>query len=361
MDTEAKVVSKVRESTPADKESIFKLREAVYGEPFDEDAYHWKFEKHSGIPAKIYVADVDGAVVGLRSFIVERLKIHEKEWLAGLGVDIMVHPDFRRYGIASQVANEAFVDIERAGIPILVGFPNEDAFKVYTRRRSSWRHVCSVPLLVKPLNIDRILRNHVKNSLARALLKAPAQLLSSIFLGGKEHRARGFTLAKADGFDERFDALWEEARQQYDILLVRDRTFLQWRFQERPDADCVVFVAERDGKLLGYTVLREDRMFDLNLGFILDLFAVNPDVASALVSKAREYFKELGADAIGCMMLQHTPYFKVLRRAGFVIAPKRLIHKEFYFGVQVKPSEMPDEIINRRESWFITFADVDVV
>lgn len=250
METEAKVESKVRESTAADKQSIFKLREAVYGEPFDEEAYHWKFEKHSGVPAKIYVAEVDGEIVGLRSFIVERLKIHEKEWLAGLGVDIMVHPDFRRYGIASQVANEAFVDMEEAGMPILVGFPNEAAFKVYSRRRSNWRHVCSVPLLIKPLNFEAILGNYIKNSLARAVVKVPTQILWSIFFRGRSHQTRDYTLARVDGFDERFDVLWEDVRDQYGILLTRDRAFLHWRFQEKPNVDCVVFVAERDGKLL---------------------------------------------------------------------------------------------------------------
>ncbi len=357
METQAMVQSTVRETTPEDKGDIFKLREAVYGEPFNDEEWRWKFEKHS----KIYVAEVNGSVVGLRAFIVERLKILDKVWLAGLGVDIMVHPDFRRYGIASQVANEAFVEMERAGIPILVGFPNEAAFQAYSRRRSDWRHVCSVPMLVRPLNFDGILGKYVRNPLLRALVKVLTQVFWGIFFHGKVHRAQGFTVSQAEGFDERFDALWEEARQQYQVMLVRDRAFLQWRFKERPRAEYVVLVAERDGKLLGYVVLREAQMFGLNLGFILDILTANQNVAAALVSEAREYFKKRRVDAIGCLMLEHAEYFKVLRKAGFVIAPKRAIHKEFYFGVQVKPSTLAHEIINSRERWYITFADVDVV
>lgn len=358
-EAQTSVVSTVRESTASDKGGIFKLREAVYGKPFDQEEWHWKFEKHSGIPAKLYVAETDDSIVGLRAFIVERLKVHEKVWLAGMGVDIMVHPEFRRYGIASQVANEASKAMEAADILILTGFPNEAAFKVYTRRRSNWRHVCSIPLLVKPLNFDAILGKYVKNSLLRWSLRVPLQFMWSVFFGGKTRKAQDFTVNRGDAFDERFDQLWESVNKKHEILLVRDRAFLDWRFKEKPDVACVVCTAERDGKLLGYAVLWEGQMFDLKVGFILDILSEDPITTAALISDAVDYFKGRGVEAAGCLMLKHTPYFKELRRAGFVVAPKRAIHKEFYFGVQVKPSIIPDEVMNKRESWYLTFADLD--
>ena len=354
------VQATVRESRLADKEGIFKLREAVYQEPFDAEEYHWKFEKNSGIPSRIYVAEIDGYIVGLRAFIIERIKILEREWHTGLGVDIMVHPDFRRYGIASQVANGAFEEMESAGSPILVGFPNEAAFKVYSRRRSNWRHVCSIPMLVKPLDFDGILRKYIKNSLIRALAKVPVGVSWALLFRGKAESALDLTVKRVHGFDERFDTLWDEVRHQFPILLVRDKAFLRWRFSEKPGTEYVTFVAEQRGQLVGYIVVRGDQMMGLRVGFILDMLTTNHKVASALLSEAIQHFKGEGEDAIGCLMLQHTPYFKVLRKAGFVVAPKRLMHKEFYFGVQVKPSVLADETINKRSNWYLTFADTDL-
>ena len=359
METQSHLQSLVRESTAADRDAIFALRVAVYGTPFDEKEWHWKFEQHSGNPAKVYVAEADGTIVGLRAFVVERLKVFDRGWLTGLGVDIMVHPDYRRYGVATQVANEAAADMEGAGIPILVGFPNEAAFKVYTRRRSNWRHVCSIPFLVKPLNFDSILAKYIKGRLLRAMVKAPAQLAWNTIFRGKARKAQGFEVRWSDDFDERFDDLWEEVREQQGILLVRDRAFLNWRFREKPDTPCSVLVAEREGELLGYIVLWEGRMFDLKVGFILDMLTVNDTVAEALVSQGIQYFKKRGVDAAGCLMLPHTSYFKILRRAGFAVAPRVLLHKEFYFGVQVSPTLLANEIVDRPENWFLTFADLD--
>ena len=358
-EAQTSVQLRVRESTAADKDGIFKLREAVYGKPFDAEEWHWKFERSPVTPAKIYVAEANGTIVGLRAFIVEQLKVHEKVWLAGLGVDIMVHPDFRRYGIASQVADEASKGMEEAGIPILTGFPNEAAFKVYTRRRSNWRHVCSIPLLVKPLNFDSILGKYIKTTALRSAFKVPAQLLWSALFRGKVAGPGQYNVTRVEGFDERFDVLWEEVGQQHGILLVRDRAFLEWRFREKPDVECVVYTAEVAGSLKGYVVLCEGQMFDLKVGLILDILAENQSAADALVSETVDHFRGGRVDAVGCLMLNHTQYFNVLRRAGFVVAPKWAIHKEFYFGVQVKSSIVPDNEINKRENWHLTFADLD--
>ena len=104
------------------------------------------------------------------------------------------------------------------------------------------------------------------------------------------------------------------------------------------------------------------RLVLLPILFFLSFLTVNQNnnVATSLVLEAIKFFKECGEDAVACLMLKHAPYFKTLKRAGFVIAPKRVIQREFYFGVQLKPSIVPDEIINRQENWFITFADTDL-
>ena len=143
------------------------------------------------------------------------------------------------------------------------------------------------------------------------------------------------------------------------IALVRDREFLRWRFVEKPDGADTIYIAERDRTLVGYVALRTAEMFGLRAGFILDMLAVDDDASETLVSKAVGHFRGLAVEAAGCLMLRHTPYFKAFRKAGFVVAPKRAIHKEFYFGATVNSPDLPDEVVNRRENWYLTFADLD--
>ncbi len=358
-DTGGRPESRVRESTLQDRDAIFRLREAVYGIPFDEAEWHWKFEQHSGHPAKVFVAESEGSIVGLRPFIVERLKVLNCSWLTGLGVDIMVHPDYRRHGIASQVANEAAALMDAAGIPILTGFPNEAAFKVYVRRRSNWRHICSIPMMVKLLSFNAIVGKYLKPPALRWPLAMVASLLWGLLFRDRTRAHPDVSVSAVEDFDERFDALWEDVSQLHPIALVRDREFLRWRFVEKPDGADTIYIAERDRTLVGYVALRTAEMFGLRAGFILDMLAVDDDASETLVSKAVGHFRGLAVEAAGCLMLRHTPYFKAFRKAGFVVAPKRAIHKEFYFGATVNSPDLPDEVVNRRENWYLTFADLD--
>ena len=192
MEPQGSIQPRLREVRPTDRQEIFEIREAVFGQPFEEE-WRWKFETDSGSPAKVYVAEVNGSVVGLRPIIFERLKILDEVWLAGRAVDFMVSPNFRRYGIASQMANETFAEMERSGISIMLGLPNESGFKVYSEKLSYWRHVCSIPFLVKPLNLKRIVQSSIKNPLLRALVTVSGRVALGTFFNGKVHKAQGFS------------------------------------------------------------------------------------------------------------------------------------------------------------------------
>jgi GNAT superfamily N-acetyltransferase len=351
----------IREYRTEDRKGIFALKEAVDGVPFDEQLWNWKFEKGPIGPAKIYVADYDGMIVGLRAFIIEGLKVMDQSWKTGLGVDILVHPDFRRYGIASKMSEEAYNLMNEEGIYVMVGFPNEAAYQVYRRRRPYWRHVCSPPLLAKPLSIDGLFDKYVGNPLLRKLGKPPTKVAAELLLRQRLHKSGDAFIKRIYSFDSRFDDFWEAASAGYNLGLIRDRRFLNWRFVDKPGEEYFVLAAEHGGKILGYAVLKNAEMFNLTLGLIVDILTLAPNnVIDCLISRAIEHFREQNVDAVGCLMLKHSVYSKALRRAGFVQVPKALSHKEFYFGVQVKPSVLADEIVNNPTNWLITWGDTDI-
>jgi len=175
------------------------------------------------------------------------------------------------------------------------------------------------------------------------------------------HKSGDALIKRIYSFDSRFDDFWQEASAGYNLGLIRDRRFLNWRFVDKPGEEYFVLAAEHGGKILGYAVLKNAEMFNLTLGLIVDILTLAPNnVIDCLISRAIEHFREQNVDAVGCLMLKHSVYSKALRRAGFVQVPKALSHKEFYFGVQVKPSVLADEIVNNPTNWLITWGDTDI-
>lgn len=350
----------IREYQPKDKAAIFALKTAVDGRPFSEELWQWKFETGPVRPAQIFVVDGQNGIAGLRIFIIERLKVMDKTMTAGLGVEVMVHPDYRRFRIASLMAAEGFESMLKKGVPILLGFPNEAAYKVYSKTRPNWGPVCVIPLSVKPLNFDKIIGQYTGSRFARRIAGTVAKLGWSIVARERRSGPATLDIQQIESFDARFDVLWRETCYTYEIGLVRDSAFLNWRFANHP-RNYTIFAAASGDKICGYMVLKNDEMFNLRLGLIVDTLTL-PDetVAAALITRAVDHFRKQNVDAIGCLMLKHAPYFKTLRKAGFLAIPTRFSPKRFFFGVQMQPGVASREQVYDCRRWYLTFADIDI-
>jgi len=81
-------------------------------------------------------------------------------------------------------------------------------------------------------------------------------------------------------FDDDFDTLWGDCAKDYDVAIVRTRTYLNWRYLQRPDWEYFPFGFYDDGKLRGYVVLKLYREDDSFRGHIVDILARKDDRAT---------------------------------------------------------------------------------
>jgi hypothetical protein len=63
----------------------------------------------------------------------------------------------------------------------------------------------------------------------------------------------------------------------------------------------------------------------------------------------------------GCLMLQHTQEYTVLRRAGYIEAPDRFAPQPFRLALESLSPRLPKELVAQTDHWFITMANHDAV
>ena len=354
----------IREYREDDKKGIFDLRKAVYGEPFNEQQWDWKYSNKPVKVAKIFLAENNGMIVGLRPVMFLPLKVMSRVVIAGLNADVMTHPDFRHRGIFSTLVREAFERVSNEEIEIVFTFPNENSYLGYVKL--GWPHICSVPLLAIPLNFNNLVRKYIKTT---ALQKPTGSLLGLLFkglhLGGRLGKTdiSGFALGRIYSFDNRFDELWYKVSNQHNIAVVRDSRYLRWRYADKPGQEYIILGIEKERELAGYIILKSNvEMFGLKLGLIVDMLTIeDKGITNALLCHAIDYFKRAKMDIIGCLMLKHTAYYKALRKAGFIEVPKPFSPKEFYFVGYTNSSKVADATVYNVDNWFLTFGDIDIV
>jgi len=74
-------------------------------------------------------------------------------------------------------------------------------------------------------------------------------------------------------FDSRFDRFWQRIRDDYPIMLVRDATYLNWRYVDAPGVTYERLALEEttSGEIEGFAVLRTTLRGDRIRGRICDL------------------------------------------------------------------------------------------
>ena len=277
---------------PGDEEDIVNfLVEAFDGWPhFDlqcppVDHWRWKFIDN---PQKLTVATLaksEGRIVGCLHGLPQRLKIGDQMFLSCQGVDAATHPDFRGIGVYSKLRKYKLELIRNTAInfyfvvsahPLLIDKNKREGRPALPFILEHMVRIRDIDLHLKKVSSERSL---VKKYGYHAL-RTINRIKGSAKIPIKIHD--GFKVTEIDRFDHKMDGFWSSVFAHYKLIVQRDRDYLNWRYCDPRGGKYDIRVAEADGRILGYMVLRVNNYIpDYPTGYIVDLMALpdRPDVA----------------------------------------------------------------------------------
>jgi GNAT superfamily N-acetyltransferase len=351
---------------PADKQDILRLNAQQYGgesELAESDYFDWLCgeDNPAGRPVlPIAIETTGGQIVGFVWYIPIRLRYFGTSVLAFMGANALVHPDYRRRNIYTNLQAMAVEECIRRGATLLYAFGGPVSVK---GPKALGFETIDMPLLVKPLDIKQ---------LAQARGFGPA-LPGALSLGWRLAEATvwrpqsvkgNVTLHWEAGFDESFDRFWQKVADKYPIIVVRDRAFLTWR-------SCSVsfrqydILAARDGtELIGYALLRCSEIQGVWAGLIMDLLveptARGEEAGLLMLAAATQRFRDAGMWMATSLMLGHTQEYALLRRAGYVPCPQWLAPRPYLLAVRGCSAQVPPgQMASQARHWFVTLANHD--
>jgi GNAT superfamily N-acetyltransferase len=330
----------IRQGRTSDREAIEAFLAEAYGTRAaykGPERWTWQFERNpfaftadGSVP--VWIAVDDGRVVGQIALQQAALKIEDDTVPAGWIVDVMVLQSHRGGGLGHLLYEAVARDVD-----ILVTLTMAEATRRMAERLGAITlgdvHQLSRPVRLDPESVRRYLLARTiyhpwAHRLARvgcAVFQAhravPAVANPLLRLRDRRmpamERTHETTITEVMSFGADVDELWEHARRDYPVIFPRDTRFLNWRFVECPEPSYRRFVAARDGRTVGYVVLRFAESVELRQGMIVDLFAERRDTATieALVLHSLAFFGTEIA-AVDCAS-SIAEVESVLRRFGF--------------------------------------------
>lgn len=305
----------MRKASHADRPAIARFIEDAYGASARYKATpHWNwqfidnpFGRRLNDEVPVWVA-VDGdRVVGQIGVQQGLLQVNGKTFEVGWAVDIVILPSYRGVGIGHRLQDAVVSEVD-----ILMALT-----MAQPSRRMAERHACVTLAEVHQLTrwvrlnargVQRYLLARTANhrwSNAMAIIGcnvfqfhllfswvANPLLRLRDFVKRSQRTAKGTSIVEVDRFGPEIDELWDRTRGDYPVICPRDARFLNWRFVDCPELRYRCFVAQRDGRAVGYVVLRRAESVELSQGIIADLYASRRDVQTvdALIRHCLAFF-----------------------------------------------------------------------
>jgi GNAT superfamily N-acetyltransferase len=330
--------------------------------------FRWQYEQNPAGRALIWVARdrESGEVVGQFWVLPTRVQALDQICIGSLIVNLVVHPSYRRQGMASTLGKSVLADCPRRGIDFTYAMPSPASYHMDTAVFKN-KEIGQIPLLIRPLDWGALAAHWFGQTWLEHLARAGQQVLTGISKSGltRDHTSHSLRIDKVARFDDAFDAFWARVGQKYPVALVRDAAWLNWRYKDVPTRDYRALAAYDGQRLVGYAVTRSSTFQGVRTGLIVDLL-VEPtqqgeQAAQALVAEATSSFIQEGLHLAGCLMLPTSQEFRALRRQGYWVCPKRLEPQPFPLTTRIYSDKVPRSLLQDLRCWHFTMGDYDVV
>lgn len=323
---------------------IIELENLERGLNLNDDFIRWIEER----PTKDiigYVALHENKVIGFYICISSLLSSDKGEVVIYQGASV-VNSSYRQEGIYSKLAERVRDELKKrhTGTYELV---SKIALKHLTKK-CDFDFLGYTNKLVRPLNTKFILERMIKNEFIAGILAFFGDFFLNLISHSQMDDSKRIGIRKIKSFDERIDGFWKKALQKHEIMLVRNKEHLNWRFVMNPVKKYDIFLVEENKEIVGYFVLSNIIYRNAKYVIIEDILGLKQeDVITAIISDIIRYAKEKNSDMIVGQFTD--PYYiKIIKKSGFFgIRGQPIVVKTHY-------KDTPKDIFLDKRKWFIT-------
>ncbi len=225
--------------------------------------------------------------------------------------------------------------------------------------RLGWVQVAALQTFVLLLRPRRVLADKLNPVLAAVAAAGVSSRQEMKRLLGRRGSAP-LTVHHIERFDARHTALWESTRHEYDCAVVRDASYLNWKYVDQPGPSFVRLGIESDGTLAAVVVLAIDAPGDIyryRRAFVVDLVveSSNTPLVVGVLDQIRASCVSAGVDAI-VFHLINPALERTVAAYGFV---RREPTRHLLVDAQRATPDVRRRVLSP-SGWLITMGDSDI-
>ena len=272
--------------------------------PRSSDHWRWKFDENPhGNHSFVACSQDDGHCLGFVGFIPQLMICGGQRRMSSQACDHMVdaacRSGLRKRGIFPGLM-QRFIQTHCSpeGDVICWGFPTPEAFRIGQQLLGY--------SVVRPVNM-----------LLLTALPDPVPPTRSA-------RTQSLAALPADT-----DELWGRLESEIDLAVVRNATYLRWRYQQHPDVGYTFLEARdvHDGSLRGLAIMRSGGLAE-DVALIMEWLvpAEDQEATRALFEACTQHAEVLGMTSLAAWFPESSVEFDRFQRLGFRVRFTKMVH-----------------------------------
>jgi predicted acetyltransferase len=317
----------------------------------------WKIVNNPAGKGIFNIIKDKGTIVSTTSVTPKKLSFLNKTYTVAEIGDTYTDPHYMRRGMFAQLINKSTKDALEKKIPFIYGTPNNQSLPGY-EKKANYRIISNLTVqsLFLPIDTRYLLKNKIPyiGGFAGSVISYFTKLRFCIYSTFLNYSNAKNDFCISNEIIDDYNDFWDESKQAYDFILIRDKKYLQWRFNAGPNDYTILFL-RRNEKIIGYIVYRiksNDRY--KNLAIADYLFLPNHEKhLSLLLYEILKIAKKEKIDTLSAWCVKNNNYNKAFIKSGFIkrdAVPVISFQNNFALDINAKT-----------RNWHFTMSDSDNV
>lgn len=293
--------------------------------------WQWKYLNNPLKENLIAVYEENGKIISQEAIVPLKFYYRGNIVKVGHSVDSMTLKEHRGKGIFKKLALLTLDEGKKRGYYLFYGFPNPNSKPIYLNKLN-WKLNGNIRRWIFPLNLNFLsTKINLNFSFFNPLFKIGKGLIK---YKGNYEKVNNFS-----GVDRYLNYLFHN----YDMFVLRDEKFLNWRYLNHPYYKYDIF---KDSNNL--FVLRIKNL-DIKRGSIEEFLIKDEKLFSDILNFSIKYFLDNNVDLIDIWINERDALEKILIKKGFIPYNKKpiILYPFDYIDLNVK--------------YFLNFSDLDII
>ncbi len=301
-----------------------------------------------------FVAEDKGNVVGHLGLMPMKFLINGHLEPGYFMQDLYVHPEYRKRGMGFFISMALYNQMEKEAKSFICGlWASPLNLKMLQKRGYENLQAEKYVRIIDPRAIQKVIRSKTLKIMVYPILRIVLGFINYVTLRDTFSRIR---VSRVQRFRKEFDEFLQGIQDKFTICPLKDSTYLNWKYIDRPYSENVVFAAYRGETLSGYIVLSPKTKSGYIKGHILDLMADPEDKATIkkLCKTAILHYKKEGVYSVHSY-ITHPKLKSCLKRLLFI----KDTMKDSVFLANLHKCKIPTEILVDISNWYVNYGDSD--